>query len=93
MALIADKDVKVFDLTEIHRGDCVRVRKNGDDSFRNGVVIKAEESKIVVLYSNIQNEATSYLFIFPADVADDAWEMYWTTDFVTINHIGGDGNA
>jgi hypothetical protein len=86
MALIADKSVKVFDLTAIHRSDCVSIRRTGDTAFKNGFVTKTSESEIEILYSNTQNNATSYLKVSAADVAIGVWELYWTTDFQTIYH-------
>jgi hypothetical protein len=86
MALIADKTEKIFDLAEIHRSDCVRIRRVNDSIFKNGFVTKAGEDAIEILYCNTQNNATSYLIVKAADVAVGVWELYWTTDFQIINH-------
>lgn len=94
MAIIKSKDLAVFDLVAVKRGDCIRVRRAGDTTFRNGIVTKLTEAQMEVLYSNTQNNATSFLQINAADVAVDVWEMYWTADFVTVNyHPGGDTSA
>jgi hypothetical protein len=86
LALTIDKTVKVFNLAEIRRGDCVRVRKAGDATFRNGFVTKAAEPTIEILYCNTQNNATSYLRISATEAAAGLWEIYWTEDFSTIYH-------
>ena len=84
--LIIDANVKVFDLSVIQRGDCVRIKRAGDTVYRNGFVTKTDDKKIEILYCNIQNNATSYLQILAADVAIGVWEIWWTTDFQTINY-------
>jgi len=86
MALVANKNVKVFDLSAIQRGDCVRIRRAGEVEFKNGFVTQITEAKLQILYANVQNNTTSYLLISAADVAIGIWEIYWTSDFQTINY-------
>ena len=86
MALIADKAVKTFDLTEISRGVCVRIRRAGDTTFRNGFVTKADEHRIEIIYCNNQNTATSYMHVMAVDVAIGVWEIFWTSDFQFVGH-------
>lgn len=95
MALVIDTSVKAFDLEAIHRGDCIRIRRAGDTTYKNGIVTKVTEKEIQILYANTQNTATSYATITAADVAIGVWEVWWTTDFQTINYEfnGGGDNA
>ncbi len=95
MALIVDTSIKVFDLEAIHRGDCIRIRRAGDTTYKNGIVTKVTEKEIQILYANTQNTATSYAAITAADAAIGVWEVWWTTDFQTINYEwnGGGDNA
>lgn len=95
MSLITDTTSKIFNLAAISRGDCVRVRRGGDYTFKNGFVTKTSEKEIQILYSNTQNGSTSYLTILAADAAAGVWEVYWTSDFQTINYEynGADSNA
>lgn len=86
MALIANATYSIFDLTQIHRGDCVRIRRTGDSEFRNGFITEATQNKLRMLYCNLQNQATSYLDILAVDVTVGVWEIYWTNDFQTINY-------
>lgn len=86
MALITSTAQAVFDLTQIHRGDCIRVRRTGDAAFRNGFVTDVTAEKLRLLYCNTQNNATSYLDILAADTAVGVWEIYWTADFQTVNY-------
>ncbi len=95
MALVIDTSVKAFDLEAIHRGDCIRIRRAGDTTYKNGIVTKVTEKEIQILYANTQNTATSYATITAADVAIGVWEVWWTTDFHTVNYEfnGGGDNA
>ena len=86
MSLIADKNIRIFDTTAIQRNDCIRVKRAGDSTARNGIVTSVSESTVEVLFGNIQNKSTSFLRIDAVDVAVGVWEIYWTTDFVTINY-------
>lgn len=95
MALVIDTAVKEFDLQVIHRGDCIRIRRAGDTTFKNGIVTKVTEKDVQILYANTQNTATSYVTVTAADVAIGVWEVWWTTDFQTVNYEfnGGGENA
>lgn len=86
MALIIDKAFKAFDMEQIQRGDCVRVRRTGDTTARNGFVTEATPDRLRILCCNVQNNATSYLDITANDVAIGVWEVYWTRDFQSVNY-------
>lgn len=86
MALIKNATHEEFDLSQIRRGDCIRVRRAGDTTAKNGFVTDVTANKLRLLYCNTQNNATSYLDISAADAAIGAWEIYWTSDFQTVNY-------
>ncbi len=86
MALIIDETYKAFDTTQIQRGNCVRVRRTVDTTARNGFVTEVTPAKLRILYCNTQNNTTSYLDITAADAAIGAWEIYWTSNFQTVNY-------
>lgn len=86
MALIIDETIKVFDTAQIQRGDCIRIRRVGDTTARNGFVTEVLPDKVRLLYCNIQNNATSYLDLTAADVSAGIWEVHWTSDFKTVNY-------
>jgi len=97
MALTTNTSVPVFDKSMIKRGDSIRVRRATDPTgFRNGIVTRLDANQMQILFANAQNNATSFLLIDAADVAIGVWEIWWTTDFVTINYqppAGGGGGA
>ena len=93
MALTTGINVAVFDRTIVNRGDAIRFRRAGDIVFRNGIVTRLSDNQIEVLHTNIQNNATSFVQISAVDVAVGVWEIFWTTDFVTINYQPGAGNG
>lgn len=86
MALIKNATHEEFDLSQIRRGDCIRVRRAGDTTAKNGFVTDVTANKLRLLYCNTQNKATSCLDISAADAAIGAWEIYWTSDFQTVNY-------
>ena len=86
MALIKKETQSLFDLTQIKRGDCVRIRRSCDTTARNGFVTEATPNRLMVLYCNVQNNAYSYLEVYAEDVALGVWVIDWTADFETINH-------
>lgn len=91
MGLIKDETQAVFDLCLVGRGDCIRFQRAGDTTARNGFVTEARKKKITVLYCNVQNNACSYIDITAEDVELGAWDIYWTRDFKTVYHEGGEG--
>lgn len=86
MALIKNATHEEFDLTQIQRGDCIRIKRAGDTTAKNGFVTDVSPNKLRILYCNTQNNATSYLDLTAADVAIGVWEIYWTRDFQTIEY-------
>lgn len=86
MALIIDETHKAFDQAQIQRGNCIRIRRTGDSTTRNGFVTEVTPDRLRILYCNTQNNATSYIDITAVDVALGMWEVYWTDDFQTINY-------
>ena len=45
MALIKSATHEEFDLSQIHRGDCIRVRRAGDTTAKNGFVTEVTTNK------------------------------------------------
>lgn len=86
MALIKNATHDEFDLAQIQRGDCIRIKRAGDTTAKNGFVTDVSPNKVRILYCNTQNNATSYLDLTAADVAIGVWEIYWTHDFQTIEY-------
>ena len=86
MALIMNATHAEFDLAQIRRGDCIRVKRTGDTTAKNGFVTEAATNKLRLLYCNTQNTAASDLEITAAYVAVGVWEIYWTQDFQTVNY-------
>ena len=86
MALVRNATHAEFDLAQIRRGDCIRVKRAGDSTAKNGFVTEITANKLRLLYSNTQNNASSYLEITAADVSVGLWEIYWTQDFQTVNY-------
>jgi cobalamin biosynthesis protein CobT len=93
MAMTTGVNVAIFDRTLVNRMDAIRFRRAGDTTFRNGIITKVSDSQIEILGANIQNQATSFTQINAVDVAVGVWEIYWTTDFITVNYQPGAGST
>ena len=95
--MIVNSNVPVFDQAAISRGDAIRIRRATDTTARNGIVTRVDKNQIQILISNVQNNATSFVLVDAGDVNIGVWEIWWTTDFVTINYNppsgGGAGGA
>jgi hypothetical protein len=84
--------VAVFDRDIVNRGDAIRFRRAGDTVFRNGIITRVNDAQIEVLHSNTSNNSTSFAQINATDVSIGVWEIWWTTDFQTVNYQPGGGN-
>ncbi|MCL2215398.1 MAG: DUF5026 domain-containing protein [Defluviitaleaceae bacterium] len=96
MALVVNQAVPMFDKNIIARGDLIRIRRANETVLRNGIVTRVEPSQVQILFSNVQNTATSFFTIEAGDVAIGVWEIWWSSDLVTINYnpaANGAGNA
>jgi hypothetical protein len=86
MALITNVSVPKFDPTVISRGDAIRVRRATDSTARNGIVTRITDTMLEILVANASNQATSFMQVMAGDVAIGVWEIWWTTDFQTVNY-------
>ena len=94
MSMTTGINVAVFDRSVVNRGDAIRFRRAGDTAFRNGIITRIiNDGQIEVLFSNVQNNATSFAQINAVDVAVGVWEIFWTTDFQTVNYQPGAGSG
>jgi len=96
--LVTNVSVPRIDLSVINRGDAIRFRRATDTTARNGIVTRLTDTHIEVLFSNVQNSATSFVQLTAGDVAIGVWEIWWTSDFQTVNYnppasIGGDAGV
>ena len=93
MAMTTGINVAVFDQTIVQRNDAIRFRRAGDTTFRNGFIHRVTDAQIEVLHGNVQNQSSSFTHINAVDVAVGVWEIYWSTDLVTINYQPGAGSV
>jgi len=91
--LISDKIVKTFDKSAIRKNDAIRVQYAKDRNPKNGFVTQVCEDTIQMMYGNPQGNSTSFLMIPAVEVAAGLWDIFWTSDFITINHESGPMNA
>jgi hypothetical protein len=90
--LIIDKDIKAFDLSAIHHGDVIRVKRAEEQHAINGIVMRANERDLLVLVAASHGNSTRYFDITALEVSAGVYELWWTSDFVTIDHYGGEAD-
>jgi len=93
MGIIISQSVPFFDLSAVSRGDVIRIRRATDSITRNGVVTRVDDREMHILWVNMQNNQTSNLIVSAADVSVGLWEIWWSSDLVTINYQAGAGSS
>ena len=86
MALITELNVPAFDLETVHAGDLVRAKHQSWEDFRNGIVTRAMESRLIVQYLPVVGMATNHYVIRAKEAVAGEWELYWTSDMEDIRH-------
>lgn len=84
MALTKSEARDVFDLSQIHRGDCVRIQRRGDATARNGIVADASGERLSVLCCNGQGGSFGYSDVAADEAARGEWDIRWTSDFEAV---------
>ena len=88
MPLIIDNTEKVFDTTNVHKGDLIRAKYQNWDDAQNGLVTAVSESELTVLFLPGLGNATNYYTIQAVEVEQGQWAVLWSSDLVTINSEG-----
>jgi len=84
MALVTEKPVKVFDLSEIGRGYLLWGRHYTWDRGRAGFVTSATEGRLVVQYNPGIGNITNHFIIPVQEVEEGQWEIRWSADLSEI---------
>lgn len=98
MNLTTNVSVPKFDSTVINRGDGIRIRRATESTPINGIVTRLTDTMLEILVNAPQGNSTRFLQLAAGDVAIGVYEVWWTTDFVTINYsppatVGGDSSG
>lgn len=88
MALIIEKPVKVFDLTEIRKGCLLWGKHRTWSRGKAGFVTTAEEEQLVVQYYPGIGNVTNHFVIPASEATAGEWEIRWSADLDTVNAYG-----
>lgn len=84
MALVEEKVVKSYDLTQIRAGDLFYGRHKTWDEGKSGIVTMANERELVVQYYPGIANVTNHFIIPAAEVYAGEWEARWSHDMSEV---------
>ena len=90
MSLIETKDSPQFNPEEIHERDLMRAKYHTWPEPRNGLVATVGKDVLTVIFMPAVNRATCYFSVKAQEVADEKWEISYTSDLETIGKEGAE---
>lgn len=88
MALVTEKPVAAFDLTQIERGYLLWGRHRTWSEGKAGFVTSATESQLIVQYHPGIGNVTNHFIIPASEVVDGQWEIRWSADMEEVQEYG-----
>lgn len=84
MALVIEKPVASFDLSQIQRGYLLWGRHSTWNEGKAGFITSATESQLIVQYYPGVGNVTNHFIIPVSEVAESQWELRWSADMSEI---------
>lgn len=84
MALIIEKPMTAFDLSQIERGCLLWGRHTTWNEGKAGVVTSAMEEQLIVQYYPGIGNVTNHFIIPASEVAEGQWEIRWSADMANV---------
>ena len=84
MALITEKAVAAFDLTQIKRGDLFWGKHNTWNEGKAGFVTSVTEDLLIVQYHPGIGNVTNHFMIPIKEAVDRQWEIRWSNDLADV---------
>lgn len=88
MALITEKPVIAFDLTQINRGYLLWGRHYTWKEGKAGFVTAATEKELIVQFHPGIGNVTNHFIIPVSEAADGQWEIRWSADMSEVFEYG-----
>lgn len=88
MALVTEKPVASFDLTQIERGYLLWGRHFTWNEGKAGFVTSATEELLIVQYHPGIGNVTNHFMIPVSEVVDGQWEIRWSADMSAVQEYG-----
>lgn len=94
MGLIITESRAEFDTAAIKAGDVLYGRHSSWDGGKAGVVTGVTADELVVQFHPGIGNVVNHFFVPAAEVADQEWELRWSSDLISINEYGaGEGSG
>ena len=84
MALLTEKPVTAFDLTQIKRGDLLWGKHYTWGEGKAGFVTSATEQKLIIQYHPGIGNVTNHFMIPVSEAVDGQWKIRWSTDMSEV---------
>ena len=84
MALVTEKPVASFDLTQIKRGDLFWGKHYTWNEGKAGFVTSATEELLIVQYHPGIGNVTNHFMIPVSEAVDGQWEIRWSADMSAV---------
>lgn len=84
MALVTEKPVAAFDLTQIKRGDLLWGRHYTWGEGKAGFVTSATEQQLIVQYHPGIGNVTNHFMIPVSEAVGGQWEIRWSADMSEV---------
>lgn len=88
MALVTEKAIKTFDLSEISRGYLLWGKHYTWDKGKAGFVTAATEKELIIQYHPGVGNVTNHFIIPVSEVLDGQWEIRWSADMSEVFKYG-----
>ncbi len=88
MALVIEKPVKSYDLTQIKRGYLLWGKHYTWGEGKAGFVTSATEDQLIVQYHPGIGNVTNHFIIPVSEVVEGQWEIRWSADMSAVYEYG-----
>ena len=93
MALVIEKPVSSYDLTQIERGYLLWGRHCTWNEGKAGFVTSATEDQLIVQYHPGIGNVTNHFIIPVSEAVDGQWEIRWSADMSEVFEYGIEADA
>lgn len=90
MALVIEKPIASFDLTQIERGYLLWGKHYTWNEGKAGFITSATEEQLIVQYHPGIGNVTNHFIIPVSEAVDGQWEIRWSSDMSEVQEYNAD---
>lgn len=90
MALVIEKPIESFDLTQIERGYLLWGKHYTWNEGKAGFITSATEEQLIVQYHPGIGNVTNHFIIPVSEAVDGQWEIRWSSDMSEVQELVAD---